>query len=522
MTDVHTQPRPSFFASRALAGIALALWAVSLTQPVFIFTYRGKPDIVNGIKTLLTGWIALLDTLGWYANVPFLFSAVWVLLVPIRSRIPWIFTTLSVLLALDTFRFIVLAGNGNLIVHACGPGMALWFAAIGVLALAVAWRSAEHRGRASPLAALGSPIVLLMLAVLAGALAFYRAQVRETIHNDSDSASVNLVKYLPAGSVRIGPVCKIAVTPPATQIALNGPLEIKGHVSPLDSPDNLLALGIPTVRKNGFDFALLDPNDINSIYWQPAAGPAGATLTLSESVDKRGHLNAFEATLTSADGRVTAFHQLWIPNNRTPTGFCPDYNYSGDAGLLPASLVPVAISVPHGLKPPASRNVRTTIAPVKVSNATVRALNGQALADAGANGHCPPGVGLTNNERRQYDLSYSSYAGTQVFGIGERRYLIGNNQPLSAICTKDSIYLYYFWIDARKTATLYLQRRRLDDFRKIWTARTEINDELFGSLKDARSVRINDLHEEASQIALDILNPAEARGVEVAFPAPAR
>ena len=42
----------------------------------------------------------------------------------------------------------------------------------------------------------------------------------------------------------------------------------------LHAPRALLRWGIPAVRKGGFDFALNDPTDINTIYWKPAAGPA--------------------------------------------------------------------------------------------------------------------------------------------------------------------------------------------------------------------------------------------------------
>ena len=512
-----SRPDP-LIISRALSLLAIALWLASLTQPALILSQSGaNPDFVSGAEVLGTGWLGLgVFTAGWFANLPFLFAAPMVLFGASR---PWKIAIFGLLLALDTFRLQSLPGGGGGSVYGYGLGAALWFAAFGVLLLAVVWRSLEVKGRASFSAATRAPAVLATVALLAIGTGIYGIHAYRAI----DRASARESRFLPSGSVKVGKVCTDAIAAPTTRLRLDGPLEVIGSSYPLGSPQRLLAWGIPVVRKQGFDFALSDAADINSIYWKPADGPAVATLALSG----KNH-DTIEAALASADGLTTAFRQSWTRDIRKSGHYCPDYVVEeSNASSPPRSLLVAALDVPGGLKPASIARMQNAlmVAPFtreSLANAKIHGVRtdpaavGTSPPDAG----CAPRTGFVAKDPGALTLGY----GGQTFGIDERRYYLMNNQPLSAVCDGgDSVYLYYFWLNSdRKSFLLYIQRRHLADFRKVWTMVTGLDYQRAEPFKGKADVRIRSLSEKDGQVAAELIDIEQSLAVSVSFGVPGR
>lgn len=496
--------------SRALTVVALVLWVISLSQVALIVdTGSAKPDVWRGADILLMGWLAILEfAVGWYANPPLLFAAI-VLLT--SQKLPWKTTIFALVLALDTFRLQSLPGEGRAGVYAYGVGLALWFAAIGVLLLAIAWRRAELLGRVSILASMRTPAVMLTLATIVCAGIFYGFQA----HQATQTLSVSESKFIPMGGVTLGDVCKKVVLLPATQILLDGPLEIRGEAYPLSSPETLLRWGIPVVRKGGFDFTLTDANDINSMYWKPASGSAAATLHLSTAKN-----DTIEAALKSVDGKATIFHQTWSRDRNKSSLYCPDYR-NDDPSSPPRSLLTAALDVPGGVKPPALSAPRNTIdvAPYRKEDLPMaRTLETRTNA---ATSEPPRNAGCTSRVRF-VDKDEPGYRGPQTFAVDERHYSLENNQPLAAVCADDSIYLYYFWYsEGREPYLLYIQRREMSDFRKAWTLVTRFDYSRAESFNGGqRTVSIRSVRENANTVVAEIVDVAHSRVIDISFNVP--
>lgn len=503
--------------SRALTMIAIALWLFSLSQPALIIDNGNiKPSIWIGASVLATGWMGIgLFTAGWYANLPFLIAVNSLLF---RSESPWKSVFIGILLALDTFRLKSLPGGGRADVYAYGTGVALWFAAFGLLLLAAAWRSAEQNGYRSISATLRSRTVLLALAVLSCSSALYGVYAYRT----TQYIGVTESEFLPVGSVKALKVCSTAIAVPKTKIELKGPLEISGNAYPLDAPATLLGWGIPIVRKDGFDYALYDSTDINSIYWKPASGPASAVLILST----RDSNDTIDAALTSADGKVTSFQQRWTRDSHKTSLYCPDFRPSdSDLSSAPRSLLISAVNVPNGLTPPTGvlRNA-ITVVPFRRESLPIAKTIGLRKDTAeimpALDGSCSADTHFVDKDPGAANFGYS---GEQTFAIGERRYFLMNNQLLNAVCSGDSVYLYYFSLDNnQKPHLLYIQRRNLADFSKVWSLVTGFDYERPYPSKGKPNVKIRSLSEMDGRVAAEIVDADQSLVVDISFPAPAR
>lgn len=508
----------SMIASRSLAVIALTLWLLSLTQPAFIIEDGTvKPLIWSGLYVLGMGWLGgvLLFTAGWYANLPFFFATFSLLS---TRKLPWRAAILGLLLAIDTFRLDGFPGGGRLDVYGYGLGVALWIAAFGCLTLAVAWRSAEQSDRGSFFLAVRTPAVFSVLAILVASTTLYGVFA----HRAMDHSNLTESAYLSPGSIKRGELCIEVVLTPATQITLDAPLEVRGRAYPLDSPMTLLSWGIPVVRKGGYDFALADPKDIDTVYWKPAVGMPAAVLDLST----QNNGDAIEANLTSRDGGVTIFHQTWRRDIRKTALFCPDYRLN-DSGISspPRSLLTAALNAPGGLTPTknSTAEIAITVAPFR-SETLPRAITREVTTAASAtapevNAGCPPHIGFAEGAPGAIELG--TYGGQQTFVIGERSYFVTNNQPLSATCAGDNAYLYYFWLDNnRKQYLLYIQRRRLNDFRKEWSLVTRFDYARSQPFEGKLSMKIRSLKEVAGTVTLDIADVELSRDVNISFSVP--
>lgn len=504
-------------ASRALAIMTLVLWVLSLTQPALIIDNgTGEPAIWSGAQVLGMGWLGLgLITAGWYANPPFLIAAITMLVGP---KLPWKMAMVGLLLALDTFRLQEIPGGGRADVYGYGPGVALWFAAFGLLLLALAWRSVEHRGRTSVSATLRAPAVFSVVALLGGATTFYGIQA----HRTTQHSSITEAKFLPAGSVKNGEVCKAAVLAPITRLTLDGPLEVRGQAYALGAPATLLGWGIPVVRKGGFDFALNNAADINSIYWKPAVGPAAAILNLSMDSN-----DTIEATLSSADESVTVFRQTWARDLRRTSLYCPDYRPNDPTpSSPPRSLLTAAVDVPGGLRPPSVGTLQSAIVvepfrPESLPSAKTHSVPLDAAASESVlNAGCPTRARFVEKDP---GAIYLAYGGQQTFAIDEHRYFLMNNQPLAAVCASDSVYLYYFWLDSdRKHYLLYIQRRQLEGFRKIWTLVTRFDYARPHPFRGSQNVKLRSLQEKDGMVIAEIVDVEQSLAAGISFPAPVR
>jgi hypothetical protein len=290
------------------------------------------------------GWLGMwFTTPAWCANLAFFYGARMLLCGP---NSPLKTSILALALSLDTFRVQSLPGGGRWEIYGYGLGAALWFTAFGVLLTAVAWRSAELRGFSSARLALRTPAVFSALAVIAITSSIYVTSAVRTVQHVSLSES----EFLPAGAIKRGRICDAVVSSPSTRILLDGPLEISGRADAIDAPTTLLAWGIPVVRKGGYDFALNDSSDINSIYWRTAIGPASAILELSTKRERE----TIEATLTTADQQVTAFRQTWTRDTNKAPFYCPDYRPRDSLTTSPPrGLLVAGLDVRGGFKPPA-------------------------------------------------------------------------------------------------------------------------------------------------------------------------
>ena len=187
--------------SKVFACAALAVWLLSLVLVVFATPSSPEPNLIRGIEVLLTGWFATASfyTVAWCANPLFLLTMFRIL--GSRKASPVGFSVLSILIALDTFRFVkahVPSAGYMPDVYAYGWGCFLWFAALLLAVIASGVRDIELGNSEVRVKSLvRSPLVFVgtISLLLAATFVLYR------IVDDRNGASQSDLRYLSSAPI---------------------------------------------------------------------------------------------------------------------------------------------------------------------------------------------------------------------------------------------------------------------------------------------------------------------------------
>lgn len=443
-----------FLSSKVITGVAFCLWLTSLFLVGFV-DVGATPW--SGVNILALGWLGLgVICAAWYANPLFLLS---LLLLATTDKAPRILTVIAVLLSLDTFRFADMPSNPNVpTIYAYGIGAALWFAAMFTAMIATGVRNVELRGGrltlgklcADPLAVVGS-ISLCIGAVLAS----------HWINNDRRDASETELRYLSLAPIKRGAVCKEHVADPQKTMFLDGPLELQGKGYPLSSLNALLALGIPTVRSDGYDYSLANKDDLSSVFATPSVGESSAILKVDEKSN-----SWIRATLSSRDGN-TLFDQWWVQDGRTGHNYCPDLDSRSMAAKdQPWKLIAQALGDTKTLHPPARLSRSDTFGDAKtwLGAASVSVQASPLAGSAPSNLGCLPERSLIA-ENELPTKARSELGNGNGFRIGNKIFLSGLAKEVQAACHDNSVYLFKRWENAGgESFFVYLQSRSATDF----------------------------------------------------------
>jgi hypothetical protein len=502
--------------SRILALVAIAVWLASLSQiGLVVDDGTGIPKPEPGYRILTQGWMgAIAFWLAWFANPLFLVSVSALLM---SGRSTAILAIVSALFAVDMFRYTQIPGGGRGDIYAYGPGAFLWLASMAILCIASGLRQAELKwGKVSLPAIFGTPLAIGGISAFAFATASYTHNTTQ----DRTGASVTELKYLAPGSVKRGPVCKEVVSPPSAILNLDGPLEILGRGYPLDKVSMYLSWGIPVVRSSGFDFSLVDPKDMNTVFATSSKGPAAARVVLKESdgPNRATGEKHLQATLTSGDNATVAFDQRWSKEGPTRRAFCPDLiDHPRSPAHPPQSLFASALKVPGGIAATTNENLGPALGGPFLRLAPMRVLGwtggSQKSSEEGIAG-CSSNVKFVAADPALHTYGWSQ---GQSLQIGDRKFFILNNQPLSAVCDGDHVYLYYFWLEnSQKTFTLFLQKRPLSDFTQMWTATTVVDYQRKETFKGKPDVWIRSATERDGELLVDLVDAEQRQTVQLA------
>ena len=441
--------------SKVVAGVAFCLWLTSLFLVGFV-DQGARPW--SGLSILAQGWLGLVVICAaWYANPLFLVS---LLILATSDKAPRILAVIAVLLSLDTFRFADMPSNPNVpTIYAYGAGAVLWFAAMFTAMIAAGLREVELReggltlGKflTDPIAVFGS-LTLFIGAVL----------VLHWIDDDRRDASETELRYLSLAPIKRGPVCKEHIADPQKTMLLDGPLELRGEGYPLTSPNRLLALGIPVVRSDGYDYSLANKDDLGSVVVTPSIGESSAILKVEEKSS-----SWIKAKLQNARDGSTLFEQWWVQGGRTGHNYCPDLDSrSMSAKDQPWRLIAQALGGMKTFHPPANMSRSDTFGDSKTWLSAVSvSVQASPVADsARSNLSCLPEKGVIA-ENELPTKARSDFPSGNGFHIGNKVFLSGLAKEIRATCHGNDIYLFKSWENSGgESFIVYLQSRSATDF----------------------------------------------------------
>ncbi len=457
--------------SKVIACVALVFWLFSLALVVFATPSSPEPNLIRGIEVLLTGWVATVTfyTIAWCANPLFLLTILRIL--GRRKTSPIGFAVLSVLVAMDTFRFAkahVPSAGYMPDVYAYGWGCFMWFAALLLAVIASGVRHSELVNSDVRLKLLlKNPVVFggTISLLLSTSFVLYR------IVDDINGASQSDLRYLSSAPIKNGQVCKLKVAPAKTTHIIDGPLEFRGNTS-FTTWVQLLALGVPTVRIGGTDFSLADKNDMNSVVVVSAKGPRSMLLS-ADGEFQRG----LRASMISEKDGAVLFDQTWRGGGQTGLEICPDFDRYGDTTSAgqPGRLIVSALGGENVIKAPAQKGRRSfveesmehrisaLVVPVQTTSKTV----------IQNNYGCPADSSLV--KENQIPLAARNAGYVTGFQLGANIYLIGSDKEIGAVCSGDTVYLYKLWVqDGGVPLTIAIQARSISGFSPKWANAIEV------------------------------------------------
>ena len=284
---------------RKLAKLAVLLWCISLALPVFVA--MGNRDSCYGIGVLLLGWMGPIAlNFGWFANA---FSGI--ALIYSEQRRPAVsLAFVAVVLSLNTFTWGHTCDGDGPRMYGLGLGAVLWLIAIALVFVVVAIRDRDL-GRKSNYVLISKCYLLGLIAVIIS-LAIYD----RVVGNEDELYKLNhrLVAF------KHSQVCSLSPKP-ANRIVLNGSIElISSKTNYLISPETLLNLGVPFVRKEGRDYFLVEINNTKTVESKPAISAVSAILTIDDIRNTYSEGNPtftpkYKVSLVSSEG-VVGFEQI--------------------------------------------------------------------------------------------------------------------------------------------------------------------------------------------------------------------
>lgn len=499
-----------------LGLLAFFLWLLSLTGTAFVTDHGTNPEASLGYMVLGMGWLSLLAAnIAWYANLTFLLGSISIIFTN-KSAIA--LSISSFILSLDTFRFTSIPGGGRADIYAYGLGSVFWFASFAILIIAAGVREVELKKDIYLFNIIKSPLVIIGLFLL---LVITTLSIKWSVE-DRQGASATEQKYLSEALFKRGKVCKKHVSTPIETLELDGPLEIIGKGYPLDSPQMLIKWGVPTVRKDGYDYFLQDKTDMNSIVTQPSQGEASVQLHLTTTKNRREkyHINSINAVLKSYGENRIGFDQTWSRGGSTGREYCPEYNSSAkDQSEQPRKLLLSALKLPSDIIIPSKdkKGIFNNLGwPPLETNFTVNKVEGTYIG-MNNNKNCPKNIGFLKNDDKQINIeSYSHH----IFQLNEQYYFPSHNHDLTAICVGDSVYLYSIWGKKKdQQFLLSVSKRSLIDFKDIWT--TRINVDYYPNSGYARKfLTINDIQQDSKEVLLKMINTEKQELLTINFTLP--
>lgn len=440
--------------SKVVAGMAFCLWLTSLFLVGFV-DQSAAP--LSGANILAQGWLGLgIICAAWYANPLFLMS---LLKLATTDKSPWVLAVIAVLLSLDTFRFADMPPNPNVpAIYAYGTGAALWFAAIFMVMIATGVRNVELREGELTLGKLCTDPLVVVGSI---SLCIGAALVLHWINNDRRDASETELRYLLLAPIKRGTVCKEHVADPQNTMLLDGPLELRGGGYPLTSLDRFLALGIPVVRSEGYDYSLANKDDLGSVVVTPSIGESSAIFKVEEKSN-----SWIKAKLQNARDGSTLFEQWWVQDGRPGHNYCPDLDSrSMSAKDQPWRLIVQALGGMKTFHPPVNFSRSDAFdSKTWLSAASVSVQVSPLTDSATINLNCLPEKGLIA-ESELPTKARSDFPSGNGFRIGNKVFLSGLAKEIRATCHGNGIYLFKSWENSGGESFLvYLQSRSATDF----------------------------------------------------------
>lgn len=497
-------PRPT---SRQLVLVALGLWLVSIALPGLYFPSNiDDHNFYPGINILLLGWMgALAFVFSWYANPLFLFACIKLL---ISKRTAWFSAVLAVVLAASMFYYSEIPGSSTeLRVYGYGWGAYLWCTAILLLPVAVRVRHLEqnhqYRGMGTLFRDAPGIIWLLVLVVWAGG-AFSYGAYQKIIAGKTERERLFDVVF------KRGPVCTTPDVVALTSIPLTGALQVYEEstefISALTSPTTLIEWGIPIVRKGRFEFYRSD----STPEWHLIAGPAEQAVSATLTVN--GTYKAIHARLTSPDDKTLAFDATWSGRSSSNPHYCPGYIPGAKEGQPPRALLLSALALPQGEFVPAPRQQpllegrqHTDMHASRIT--TVGKVQRSAIT---GNISCPDDTGVRHLWLRKANPAELSFVpptswnmtspqpvdvlkaelnnqGSIVFQVQDHFHYTSVNtaRKFAAVCSANATFLGYGHVRGKSGPDrLYLEKRSLPDFRKVWPGYRSIAFQRSGAVAD--------------------------------------
>lgn len=459
--------------SQAFLYVSIALWVASLALPALIFL--GNDRIVYGVVVLLEGWAGFLNgSFAWAGNFFFIYCIFSTKILRITPLIPAI---LAALFAASTFLFQESASMniGSLRLYGFGIGAYIWLIAISCNLLAASLRRLENKCLSININILMRDVFSLSAIIL---IIFYSLLFLINGVIDHLKASIAEEPYLGSSIYKRGKVCELPDIKSNQKIILNEPLQIMvtgNHVAPYDDvlshPSTLLAWGVPTVRRKGFDYSLQNKNDVNSVVITPATGETSTRLSINYTV-----WGIIEAKLTKVETHteVVAFDARW-ENKEMKDVYCPQYidNTHQTENPLKNLIATSLIAADKSTFEHPNKNNQTSTPPKKLTVTSQKTIGKLSKLNLNKNISCPENTGLLSvidkpdwhTETSNLDIraTYIFQQGNKIFPID---YLPGFYLGNTIACKDDSVYFLlttHISNLANHPDDLLIQKRGLDN-----------------------------------------------------------
>ncbi len=506
-------------ASTKILYLAALLWVISITLPALIF-YGG--DKAYGFMLLLIGWAGILSgSFAWFANPLFIYC---VACAQDGKKIAYLPALFAVILASTTFLFSESANFniGSMQLYGYGIGFYLWLTAMCLNLLAASVQNLEDNSQALSFNKVLRDFPCIFALIL---IVFYAGLFTYNGIYDHTKASSAEKPYLDSAMFKQGEVCELPDVQAKNSILLEDPLEVEQtgkNVAPYDDilshPENILAWGIPIVRKDGFDYALANKSDASSVYAKPAEGYTSTALYIDYS--EYNHVKA-KLTNSNKNNRTLLFDANWTKKTSKDV-YCPRYiqNEKNEESPL-KTLLKSALRLTNNteFKGTSKQNSKTPIKPKELYIISHKIIGYTSIGLIKDNIDCPDRTGLFSaidrDERNSVwrmktqglavSSSYVFNRENKTYFVDLPGYYLGN----SVVCNGEYAYLLItdrVSHDKNWSDTFFIQKRNIDDFQNVWvdSKSFKLNHYSLGILDENINYKLLSAHEENGFLTIKI------------------